>query len=188
MRASDAFFGRPSLAILYLHKWRDEQADILPSVAFSQPSLLVTVHIRNLIAHCGCRYDSFLSFPTLPSSAVGLSFVPHLGIWPPSRIHSCKVMTYFSDLPDSLAQTPREQEKGGVKLNYGGCCGGRRDSVRSLFRDATRLEGLGLDGGMGTSTILPARIRVAWTKVLLEEIAETDKFQIYLHQRFGMTC
>lgn len=74
------FWKAPSLSVLHPHKWRDEHADILSSVAFPQPPLLVRVHLQNPIAHCCCRYDSSLSFRTLLSSAAGLSFAAHSGI------------------------------------------------------------------------------------------------------------
>lgn len=65
-------------------------------------------------------------FSLLPllSGTARLSAAPHWGIPPPSWICSCKVMTYFSDLPNSPAQIPHEQENDRVKLNRGGCCGG----------------------------------------------------------------
>ena len=42
--------------------------------------------------------------------------------------------------------------------------------------------------GMGTSIDLLIRIRVAWLRVLGEEIANADKFKKYLHCRFDRTC
>lgn len=59
---------------------------------------------------------------------------------------------------------------------------------KSLLQKVTKPERLGLDGVRETSTALLKRIRVAWTRALLEERAKLDKFEAYFHHRFDMTC
>ena len=59
---------------------------------------------------------------------------------------------------------------------------------KSLLQKVTKPERLGLDRVRETITALLTRIRVAWTRALLEERAKLHKFEAYFHHRFNTTC
>lgn len=103
-------------------------------------------------------------------------------------------MFHFRDLPNSLAPSPHEQESDIINFNHEATVG-RKGERQGLVEAGmpvqvsySTAQARWAGTGRGQRTISLARIRVAWTRTLLEKIAEFYKFGIYFHHRCDMTC